>query len=166
MLASYFNKGPYPCEVGHYYFPVDRGSGHLGSLRNLAESGSCSGPFAVAVSDQAAGGAGGPCGQACGSVGVTQVATGNIIDCTASMLTFCSDDVAWDGVYFDRRNVFFADTDTREIYIADLNFTNATITQSDSAIPGNPKLYFSPDSMLVYALYGRNIGVYAFDPAP
>jgi hypothetical protein len=153
--------------VGYYYFLVDRGSGHLGSLQNLAENGSCSGPFAVAVSDQVVGGAGGPCGQGCGSIGIVQLATGKIIECSASMLTFCGDDVAWDGLYFDpdSRNVFFADADTREIYIGNLNFTNATITQSDSAIAGNPNLYFSPDSMLVYALFGRNIEVYALHPA-
>ncbi len=163
LLASFFNNGPYTCEWGYDYYPVDQGSGHLGSLQNIVEGGSCSGPSAVAVSDSVAGGAGGPCGQGCGGVGVTQLSSGKVINCTSSMLLFCGDAVAFDGLYFDPvgRSLFFADTNTHQTYIGNLNFNDATITQSDSSIPGNPKLFFSPDSTLVYALYGRNIEIYA-----
>lgn len=61
--------------------------------------------------------------------------------------------------------MFFADADANEIYIGRLNFANSTITESDSAIPGDPRLFFSPDSLLVYARYDDEIEIYAFQPS-
>jgi hypothetical protein len=139
-----------------------RKTGHLGSLENVVSDGSCSGATVVAVTDQVAGGAGTCCGQGTGGLGIIQIATQKEIECNVSMLTFCGDDV--EGLYFDpaSRNVFFADFDTKEIYIGRLNFAKGAITESISAIPGNPKLYFSPDSLLVYALYNHNVEIYTF----
>lgn len=164
LLASYFNNGPYTCEQGYGDYPVNQGTGRLGSLENIVEGGSCSGNSAVAVTDQVAGGAGGPCGQGCGGIGVLQLSTGKWIECTPSMLTFCGDDVVPSGLYFDpaSKNVFFTDADTGEIYIGRLNFGKAIITESNSAVPGDPQLFFSPDSLLVYALYKHNVEIYVF----
>jgi hypothetical protein len=80
------------------------------------------------------------------------------------MLTFCGDDVVPSGLYFDpsSKNVFFADADTGGIYIGRLNFGKSIITESDSAVPGDPQLFFSPDSLLVYALYKHNVEIYVF----
>jgi hypothetical protein len=163
LFASDFNNGPYTCEPGYDDYPVDQNTGHLGSLEYVVSDGSCSGTTVVAVTDQVAGGAGTCCGQGSGGLGVIQIATQKAIECSVSMLTFCGDDV--DGLYFDpaSRNVFFADYDTKEIYIGRLNFAKGTITESTSAIPGNPKLYFSSDSLLIYALYNHNVEIYAFN---
>jgi hypothetical protein len=164
LLASYFNNGPYTCELGYGYYPVNQSTGHLGSLENIVEGGSCSGNSAVAVTDQIAGGAGGPCGQGCGGISVLQISTGKEIECTPSMLTFCGDDVAPSGLYFDPagKNVFFTDADTSEIYIGHLNFAKSIIIESNSAAPGDPQLFFSPDSLLVYAQYKHNVEIYGF----
>ena len=32
LLASYFNNGPYTCELGYSYYPVNQSTGRLGSL--------------------------------------------------------------------------------------------------------------------------------------
>jgi hypothetical protein len=162
LFASDYNSAPYTCEPGYDYYPVNQSTGHLGSLENIYEDGFCSGNTAVAVTDQIAGGGGACCGQGSGGLGVIQISTGRQIDCDSSMLTFCGDDE--DGLYFDpaSRNVFFADYDTKEIYIGRLNFAKGVITESASAIPGGPQLYFSPDSLLVYALYKHNVEIYVF----
>jgi hypothetical protein len=164
LFASDYNNAPYTCEPGYDYYPVDQSTGHLGSLENIFEDGSCSGNTAVAVTDQIAGGAGACCGQGSGGLGVIQISTGRQINCDASMLTFCGDDVVPSGLYFDpsSKNVFFADADTGGIYIGRLNFGKSIITESDSAVPGDPQLFFSPDSLLVYALYKHNVEIYVF----
>jgi hypothetical protein len=36
------------------------------------------------------------------------------------------------------------------------------MTESSSIIPGDPELYLSPDSLLVYAQYNSNIEIYGF----
>ena len=167
LFAGFFNDGPFTCENGYSSYPVDQSTGLLGSLTTIIEGGSCSGISAVAVTDQVGGGAGGPCGQGCGGISVLQIATSKWINCTDSMLTFCGDEVASNGLYFDpaSRNVFFADTNTNQIEIGGLNFTDETIVATDSTIPGIPKLYFSPDSRLVYAQYSQAILISAFRPS-
>jgi|HubBroStandDraft_1064217.scaffolds.fasta_scaffold09387_3 hypothetical protein len=167
LFASSFNDGPFTCEWGYDYYPVNQNTGHLGSLENILAGGSCSGVTAVAVSDQVGGSAGTCCGPGSGGIFALQMATNKQIECTPSMLTFCGDDVNQNGLYFDppSRNLFFADADANEIYIGRLNFANSTITESDSAIPGNPRLFFSPDSLLVYAQYDDEIEIYAFQPS-
>ncbi len=166
LFASFFNNGPFTCEDGYSSYPVNQGTGLLGSLETVVANGQCSGTTAVAVTDQISGGAGG-WNQGFGGISVLQTATGKEIECTPSMLTFCGDNVAANGLYFDpaSRNVFFADAYTNQIDIGGLNFTDGTITASDSVIPGNPNLYFSPDSLLVYAQYDNNIEISAFRPS-
>jgi hypothetical protein len=163
LFASFFNNGPFTCEDGYSSYAVNQDTGHLGSLETVVVNGSCSGTNAVAVTDQISGGAGG-WSQGFGGISVLRSATEEEINCTPSMLSFCGDDVAVNGLYFDpaSRNVFFADSYTDQIDIGRLNFTDGTITASDSVIPGNPKLYFSPDSLLVYSQYDNNIGIFAF----
>jgi hypothetical protein len=164
LFASYLNDAPYTCELGYDYFPVDQTTGHLGSANNILEGGSCSGVTAVAVTDQIAGSAGTCCGQGSGGIYVLQRASQESINCTPAMLTFCGDDVVSNGLYFDpaSRNLFFADADTNAIYIGRLSFAKSTITESDSVIPGDPQLFFSPDGLLVYAHYDDDIEIYAF----
>jgi hypothetical protein len=99
LFASDYDNGPYTCEPGYDYYPVDPNTGQLGSLENVISDGSCSGGTAVAVTDQVAGGAGTCCGQGSDGVVIIQIASQKEIGCNVSILTFCGDDVA--GLYFD-----------------------------------------------------------------
>jgi hypothetical protein len=162
LLASDYDNAPYTCEPGYDYYPVDQATGQLGSLQNFVSAGSCSGGTAVAATDRVGGTSSSCCGQGSGGIFVLQIPSQKEINCSASMLTFCGDQV--DGLYFDpaSRNLFFGDLNTNETYIARLNFAKSTLVESDSVIPGGPNLFFSPDSLLVYAHYDHDIEIYAF----
>lgn len=116
----------------------------------------------VAFSDETVAFAQNSNGPGSGFVGIGNLNTGQSIGCQAAMATFCGDLAFWINLDPGGQNLFFADADTLQISIGHIDWTNLTVVLSPSVIPGTPPpLFFSPDSKLVYAMNGADIGIYA-----
>lgn len=62
------------------------------------------------------------------------------------------------------KNIVFPDADAKNTYIGHLEFPATQLVEGPSIIPGVPYVDFSPDSLVLYALYSRKIGIYGFQP--
>jgi hypothetical protein len=163
LFARYFDNGPYTCNPGYDSYRVNASTGGLGPLTDLLEvSADCGGTAEVTVNDQLTGAVSTCCSVGSGSVSITQMSTGQQIFCQASNLTFCGDDAG--DIAFDpaSENFVFPDIEADQTYIAHIDFAGSQLTQSPSAIPGTPQIRFSPDSKVLFALYGQKIEIDAF----
>lgn len=164
LFARYLDGGPYTCIPGFDTYSVNQSTGDLGPLTNLFSiSPDCGGSAAIIVNDQLSGEVAACCGTGSGYVEITQMSTGKQVNCQASNLTFCGDesgDIAFDPA---SENFVFADTDAKTTYIGHLDFADSQLIQSPSTIPGAPfNIYFSPDSRVLFAVYGEKIRINAF----
>jgi hypothetical protein len=161
LYARSFNNSPYTCIVGYDYYTVSS-AGALSSLTDLAPSqANCNPDGASAITDQIAAVASSCCGKGTGSVSVTQISSGKTIGCFTQRYTFCGDDVYVMAIDPSNENLFFEDGDQQLTYIAHFDFGNRELIETGSTIPGNPPVYFSPDSQLVYAVNATDVGIYA-----
>jgi hypothetical protein len=162
LYASYFDNGPFTCIPGYDYYTVNQQTGHLGPLTGLlSANGSCSGPTSIALTDQLTSYSSSCCGQGSGYLSVHRIGTNQTINCGPQNVTFCGDEVGHLNLDPASQNVFFGDLDTGLTELGHLNFTTSQILATGSTIAGNPQLYFSPDSRLVYASNTSDIGIYA-----
>ena len=166
LYASYFDNGPYTCIPGYDYYAVNQQTGQLGKLQPLLTAyASCSGPTEIAVTDQLTSYSTSCCGAGSGYLDVTRTADQQTINCTPQEQTFCGDEVG--RLYLDpaSQNVFFGDFNTGLTVVGHLDFATSQVIATGSTIAGNPPLFFSPDSRLVYASNIGNIGIYALQPS-
>ena len=61
------------------------------------------------------------------------------------------------------KNIVYPDFDVNKTFIGHLDFENLQLIQGPSTIPGTPHVYFSPDSLMLYAQTPSWIAAYAFD---
>ena len=166
FYVSAFDDGPNTCEPESDYYKVDQNTGDLGALRNLVTASlDCGGSGETVANDQLTGVGSTCCGPGSGYLQITRISTGKQITCQASDLNFCGDDAG--DIVFDpsSQNVVFPDTDVKETFIGHLVFASSQLTQSPSMIRGNPYIYFSPDSQVLYALYDETVGINIFQSA-
>jgi hypothetical protein len=162
LYASFFNNGPYTCMPGYDYYAVNQTTGQLGPLKALLfANGSCSGPIAIALTDQLTANSASCCGRGSGFLSVYRTGTQKIIQCGPQNVSLCGDEVAQMNLDPASQNVFFGDADTGLTDVEHLDFTNSQLVDTGSSIAGTPPLYFSPDSRLVYASNPSDIGIYA-----
>ena len=146
----------------YVYYPVNQTNGELGSLIDAVDFDCSFAGGGVAFSDETVAFAQNSNGPGSGFVGIGNLNTGQSIGCQAAMATFCGDLAFWINLDPGGQNLFFADADTLQISIGHIDWTNLTVVLSPSVIPGTPPpLFFSPDSKLVYAMNGADIGIYA-----
>jgi hypothetical protein len=165
LYAYYLNSGPFTCIVGYDYYTVNQSNGSLSSLNSLTlGSANCNTSGAIAITDHVTAADSSCCGTGLGTIDVDQNNAGAIIDCKTADLTVCGD-VVWK-MYIDpsSQNLFFGDADTQLTDVLHFDLTDLKLIETGSIIPGNPPIFFSPGSSLVYALNSTNIGVYAFQP--
>jgi 6-phosphogluconolactonase (cycloisomerase 2 family) len=164
LYASFFDDGPHTCIIGYDYYSVNQITGRLGPLNSFYSQTDCSGMGAVAVSDSLKATASACCGAGSGFFNVTRTATDKAIACSPSLLSYCGDEVAQ--LYFDpaNKNLFVADPDVNQVFIAHIDFQRSQLLSTPTSIPGLPAIYFSPDSRLVYAVNSNSndIGIYTF----
>jgi len=163
LFARSFDNGPYTCNPGFDSYQVNQSTGSLGPLTNLIEvSADCGGTAEVTVNDQLTGAVSTCCSVGSGYVTITTISTGQQIFCQASNLTFCGDDAG--DIAFDPagENIVFPDTDVNKTYVGHIDFAGSQLTQSPSTLPGTPYIYFSPDSRVLFALYGQRIQINSF----
>jgi hypothetical protein len=161
LYAYYFNNGPYTCIVGYDYYTVNQTSGKLGPRTTLTYGeASCNTDGGVAITDQVAAADSSCCGQGSGYLNINQTMTGKNIACQAVNLTFCGDQVYFMYVDPASQNLFFGDADAHITYVGHFDFANSQLIETGSTIQGNPPVFFSPDSRLVYAVNGSDIGIY------
>jgi hypothetical protein len=162
LYASFYDDGPFTCIPGYDYFTVNETTGQLGPLKTLMFSnGSCSGPSAIALTDQLFADSASCCGPGSGVVQVYRTGTQQVIQCGPQNLTFCGDEVGPLNLDPASKNVFVGDADTGITDVGHLDFTTSQLIDTGSTIAGTPPLYFSPDSKLVYANNPGNVGIYA-----
>lgn len=165
LYAYYLNYGPYTCIVGYDYYDVNQANGSLSSRNSLAfGSADCNVDGAIAITDQVAASDSSCCGTGFGNIDVHETNTGGNIYCKTADLTLCGDNVY--KMYLDpsSQNLFFGDADTQLTDVVHFDFTNSKLIETGSTIPGNPPIFFSPDSSLVYAVNSTDIGIYTFQP--
>jgi hypothetical protein len=165
LYAYFFNGGPYTCIQGYDYYNVNQTNGSLSSRNTLTfGSADCNVDGAIAITDQLTASDSSCCGTGFGNIDVHQTNTGQNIYCKTADLTLCGDNVY--KMYIDpsSQNLFFGDGDTQLTDVVHFDFTNLKLIETGSAIPGNPPIFFSPDSSLVYAVNSTDIGIYAFQP--
>jgi hypothetical protein len=161
LYASFFDNGPFTCLPGYDYYNVNQQTGLLGPQKTLMYGGgSCSGPTEVALTDLLTANASSCCGRGSGYLSVYRTGTQETINCTSDNVTFCGDEVGRLNLDPANRNIFFGDIDTGLTDVGHLDFNTLELTDTGSTIAGNPPLYFSPDSRLVYARNASDIGVY------
>lgn len=165
LYAYFFNGGPYTCIEGYEYYNVNQKTGSLSSLKTLTfGSADCNIDGAIALTDQVTAADSSCCGTGFGSIDVHQTNTGDNIDCKSAFLKVCGDNV-WK-MYIDptSQNLFFGDADTQLTDVLHFNFTDLKLIDTGSSVPGNPPIFFSPDSRVVFALNSTDIGIYTFQP--
>ncbi len=163
LYAYFFNGGPYTCIQGYDYYNVNQKTGSLSSLKTLTfGSADCNIDGAIAITDKVTAADSSCCGTGFGVIDVHQTTTGANIECKTANLIVCGDNV-WK-MYIDpsSQNLFFGDADTQLTDVLHFDFTNRKLIDTGSSIPGNPNIFFSPDSLLVYAVNSTDIGIYAF----
>jgi hypothetical protein len=163
LFARYFDNGPYTCNPGYDYYHVNQSTGGLGTLTNLTEvAADCGGTAEVTVNDQLTGAVSTCCSTGSGYASITKISTGQQIFCQASNLTFCGDDAG--DIAFDpaSENIVFPDIEAKKTYIGHIDFAGSQLIQSPSTLSGTPYIHFSPDSRVLFALYGRRIQINAF----
>jgi hypothetical protein len=175
MFVGSYDSGPFTCDPGYDYYNVNQQTGNLGKLTNLMSvSTDCGGSSAAAVSDKLVAAENTCCGIGSGVLQISS--TSNLgeplITCRAENAEFCGDDAS--GMSFDpaSQNLIFADQDNGQTYIGHLNVAEGSIVQSPSIVSGMPSTYFSPDGLVLYALYPSahsltktNIVINAFRPS-
>jgi hypothetical protein len=164
LFASWFDDGPHTSAIGYDYYPVSQTTGQLGKLKTLfyAQTFECGSSCAGAMTDPVSAVSGVCCGPGSGFIVIARNVTGQNFGCDATMLTFCGDDVAHLNLDPKGKNVFFGDATVTQVYIGHIDFSTSKLLESSSSILGTPRVYFSPDSLLVYALNSNTIGIYAF----
>ena len=125
----------------------------------------CSGTAEVTVDDQLTGVVNTCCGAGSGALVITKIPSGNAILCGAPDLAFCGDDAGDITFDPDSKNVVFPDVDAKKSFIAHIDFAESRLTEGPSTIPGTPFIYFSPDSLVLFAQYRQKIGIYSFQPS-
>ena len=162
LFAKSFDDGPYTCMPGYDFYSVNQTTGTLGPLTTLIQEGAdCGGTATVAVSDTLTAGQSTCCSAGSGYLTITNVFTNRQISCQAP--TFCGDDAGM--LVFDpaSKNIVYPDFDVNKTFIGHLDFENLQLIQGPSTIPGTPHVYFSPDSLMLYAQTPSWIAAYAFD---
>jgi 6-phosphogluconolactonase (cycloisomerase 2 family) len=174
MLVGAFDSGPFTCDPGYDYYDVNQQTGNLGKLTNLMSvSSDCGGSSAAAASDKLVAAENTCCGFGSGYLQISSTSNPGLflISCQAKDVGFCGDDA--NDMSFDPAslNLLFADQDAGQTYIGHLNVVEGSIVQSPSILSGSPSTYFSPDGLVLYALYPSvhkltktNIVINAFRP--
>jgi hypothetical protein len=165
LYASYSDYGPQTCIIGYDYYDVNPANGSLGPADSLFHAqADCSSDGAVAITDQVTAFDAACCGSGSGYVNANQTATGRPALCDASVDTYCQDVVYGLAIDPASQNLFFSDGDKLLTYVMHLDFADFKLIGTGSVIAGNPHIYFSPDSQIVYALNPTDIGTYTFQP--
>ncbi|HEY6337845.1 MAG TPA: hypothetical protein VIW68_05075 [Candidatus Sulfotelmatobacter sp.] len=162
LYGYYHDNGPHTCIIGYDYYAVNQTTGHLGPVTQLFYGqADCSGAGAVTFTDKFTAMAQACCSSGSGFVNVNPTFAGKAISCEYTP-AFCADSVGNLALDPASKNLFFGDANTGQTYIGHLDFVKQQLIESASTISGTPQIYFSPDSLLVYAVNSNDIGVYAF----
>jgi hypothetical protein len=172
LFGRYLDNGPYTSATGYAYYRVNQTTGGLGKLQNMlwTQTYECGTTCAVAVTDLLSAQDGLCCGPPSGEIVVTLTSSNGAKQAScpapgAGDSGFCTDDVANLAIDPANANVFFGDKTASETYVLNVDFPAEQLTPSSSTIPGTPRIYFSPDSRLVYAVNQSDIGIYALQTA-
>jgi hypothetical protein len=163
LFVSAVDDGPFTCEPEYDSYRVNQTTGNLGRLTNLVTvTADCGGTAAVTINDQLTGWESTCCGPGSGYLQITRMSTGKQIDCQFANNTFCGDDAG--DLTFDpeSQNLVFPDIDAKKTFVGHLDFLDSQLIQSPSILHGTPIIYFSPDSLVLYAQYAQKIEINAF----
>jgi len=165
LYVEQADDGPHSCGAAYYYYPVNQKTGMLGTLNYLVGWGDCGVMEVGAVSDRLTVVSDARFGPGSGSVVINNLTSGQQILCGPSMAAFCGDET--NGLTFDpvSRNLFFWDYDTNQVNLGHINWPSDQLVATSAFILGQPMLFFSPDSKLVYAIGENDVEIYAFASA-
>jgi hypothetical protein len=165
LFAKYNDSAPFTCDDGYGAYPVNQGTGDLGTFVDMVRVDTeCGDIVNLAVSDALTGYSDDCCGPSSGVIRIRRISTGQQVNCNNGMLHFCGDNGP---LYFDpaSQNLFFNDNVLNLLFVARIDFANAQLIPT-AQLPASFSLtlQFSPDDRLFYTSQPSGVNIYAFQP--